>query len=366
MSVYGKMKHSLKNLYSQRVEKKRVLAQVALANRMIEECHEKIPELSEAQVREIKAYWKQYGIDVTPEWHKLYYGLTGIEDPRFVPNRVFHRQIKGKVNDEEFAPIWSDKAYLDRIVFDAETPRNVLRNVDGHLLDESCHIIHKSDAEQILGKYNRLVIKPTIFTNTGRGVQLLHAPFDLEAIDRAYRSNYVFQIPLKQHPEMDKLNASSVNTVRFNSVLLDDGAHIISAFTKVGQAGEFADNSGHDRYFIGITPEGRYAQYAIDHQLHKYKSIPSGFDFPGAQVPFFRECCREVEKAHECVPHFGFAFWDVCINSEGSPVIVEMNLRYPNSKIPQAACGPFMGSYTDRIMEYILRNEGRFIHEKDD
>lgn len=360
MKALKKIKRSAVKVYKKRKQKKAVKEQIAMANRMIRESGETIPELTQAQVREIQEYWKQFGIKVTPEWHKLYYGITGKADPRFVPNRVFHRQIKGKTNDEGFASVWSDKAYLDKFVTGAKTVHNVIRNVDGHFYDENFNRITIDEADHIIRDYDRLVVKPTIYTDTGKGVCLLTKPFDMHAIDRDYCSNYVLQLPLKQHPEMSKLNASSINTVRFNSVLLEDGAHVMSAFVKVGQAGEFADNSGHDRFFIGISPDGKYNSYAIDHQLHKYKEIPSGYAFAGKEVPCFREACRAIEKAHESIPHFGFAFWDVCISEDGTPVIVEMNLRYPNSKIPQAAYGPFMGEYTERIIRYVQENERKF------
>ena len=63
--------------------------------------------------------------------------------------------------------------------------------------------------------------------------------------------------------------------------------------------------------------------------------------------------CAAVEKAHSYVPHFGLAFWDVSVDSNGQPTIVEMNLRYPDTFIPQVGSGPFFGEFTEDVLRYL-------------
>ncbi len=155
---------------------------------------------------------------------------------------------------------------------------------------------------------------------------------------------------------MAKLNASSVNTIRVNSVLFETEAHVMSAFVKVGQAGEFADNHGNDRFFIGLHLDGTFCDFAINHDLQKFQSIPSGYDFAGKSVPSFDKVCIAVEEAHRKLAHFGFAFWDVCVDENGEPIIVEVNLRYPDTLIPQACgIGGFLGDYTEEVLNRYLR-----------
>ena len=108
---------------------------------------------------------------------------------------------------------------------------------------------------------------------------------------------------------------------------------------------------------IGIHEDGNFFDYAIDHDLNRYKKIPSGYDFANQKIPCYDKVCRAIEKAHKCIPHFGLAFWDVCVNEDGEPVIVEVNLRYPDGTIPQAAGNPFLGKYTKEVMEYIKQKK---------
>ena len=273
--------------------------------------------------------------------------------PDFIPATLFFQQIKPAMNDVGYGAAWSDKAYLDHFLKGTPTVTCVLRNVNGRWLDAEHSLIPEKKAEELLAPFQELVVKPAIDTNTGKGVVLLHSPFSLDEIKASHGRNFVVQIPLKQHPEMAALNASSVNTIRVNSVLLQDEAHVMSAFVKVGQAGAFADNSGHDRRFIGIREDGTYMDYAIDHDFVKYDAIPSGYDFPGRSVPSFDRICRTVEEAHRKIARFGFAFWDVCVSENGEPVIVEMNLKNPDSMVPQVCAGPFFGRYSEDVLKFI-------------
>ena len=320
----------------------------------IKKSNEPVPELSEADIREINEFWKPYLSKVPTLWHKLFYAKTGTKRPDFVAKKVFNHNIRPQMNDSKLAGSWSDKAYLDYHVKGVRTPQCVVRNVSGRFLDENFRLISRDEAQEILNRYERLVIKPTMFTHTGMGVCLLQAPYDIGQIIKDYKKNYVIQLPVTQHPDMARLNASSVNTIRVNSVLFDTEAHVMSAFVKVGQTGEFADNSGKDRFFIGIDTEtGCFRNYAINHDLQVFHELPSGFDFKGQKIPNFQKLCEDICRAHQCLPHFGFAFWDVCVGEDGETIVIEVNLRSPEPTIAQAAGEPFLGKYTKRILDYI-------------
>ncbi len=339
---------------SQHREQKKL---VQFIERKLKNSHDALPELSAEQEQEIRAFWEKYGFqDIPLQWHRFYYGKTHQIRPDFVPSPLFFQQIKPAMNNVSYGAVWSDKSYLDYFLRGIPTAQCVLRNVDGRFLDAQFRLIDRKEAEEILNRYDALVVKPAVDTNTGRGVVLLHKPYSVESIIASHRKNFVVQIPLRQHPDMGQLNASSVNTIRINSVLLEKDAHVMSAFVKVGQAGAFADNSGHDRYFVGIRENGTYMDYAIDHDFNKYTEIPSGYTFAGQKVPCFDKVCQMIELAHQQVAHFGFAFWDVCVGEDGEPVVVEMNLKNPDAMIPQVATGPFFGKYSEQVLAYIRRS----------
>lgn len=358
MRMKQQIKSAIKHIRIKYVNFRRNQVDLKMVNKQIQDSIELIPQLTAQQKNEIIVYWSKYKIKVPLQWHRLIYGKTGVENPGIVPEPVFQQMIKPCMNNHHFAGIWSDKAYIDYFIRGVKTVRSVVRNVNGRFLNEEFDLISKDEVISILDKYDVLVIKPSVYTDTGKGVKLLKKPYDLYQIDEQYCKNYVIQIPLRQHPEIAKLNASSINTIRVNSVLFETEAHVMSAFIKVGQLGEFADNHGKDRYFIGINEDGTYGNYAINHDLQKFDHIPSNYDFAGQKVPGYEKVCRMVERAHQCIPHFGFAFWDICVNEMGEPVVVEVNLRYPDTVIPQVSgvTQGFLGKYAEDILEYINTN----------
>ena len=222
------------------------------------------------------------------------------------------------MNDIHMAAAWSDKAYTDWVVREVKTVRSVVRCVNGRLLNEAFELIDRKAASVIMNSYEALVLKPTMFTDTGKNVVLAHAPFDIDKIIARYGRFFVVQIPLKQHPDMALLNESSVNTIRIDTILLDGEAHAIPAFVKAGQPGDFTDNGGgENRIFIGVE-NGRYTDFAFDHDCNKFFAIPSGYAFGGQEVPYVKEICRAAERAHTHIAHFGLAFWDMAVDENGS------------------------------------------------
>lgn len=351
-------KDSAKKVFFTLLEGHRRRKYFKVIKKQYEEIDEKIPVLTDAQKKSIKQYWAKYGYDVPLDWHRFLYNRTGKEIVEFVPEQTFHQEIMPYMNDPKFVNIWSDKCYLDFFVNRVGTVQTVLRNVNGRYIDKDFNLISLEDAENMLNKqYESLVVKPSTETSTGKGVQLLKAPFDLKSLDQSYKRNFVFQIPLKQHEAFGKFNKSSVNTIRVNSVIMGTEIHIMSAFIKVGQAGKFADNSGHDRFFIGIKNDGTFADYAINHDMKRFSELPSGYDFRNQPVLFYDKICETVKTAHACIPHFGFAFWDIAIKEDGTPVIIEVNLRHPNAIIAQATGRPFLGEYTESVLKLVNKRK---------
>lgn len=352
---YNKM---IKKLYREYKKIRKNANDIHKVKRQISMSSQPIPKLTRNQKQEILSFWNRYNINVPTYWHQLLYAKTGKQLPDYIPELTFHQIIKPKMNNYMFSSVWGDKSYIDLFINKVSIVKSVVRNVNGRFLNEKFDLISSIEAQTILEQYDQLVVKPSTFTDTGKGVQLLKSPFSLNQISKLYKKNYVIQLPLNQHNDIAELNRSSINTIRVNSVLFENEAYIMSAFIKVGQSGSFADNQGKNRYFIGITENGEYCDYAINHDLENFSHIPSGYEFAGKKVPGYQEVCETVKKAHKCIAHFGFAFWDVCVDITGKPIIVEVNLRYPDTVIPQVCTGKsFFGPYTERILKFIAKDD---------
>ena len=347
--MFDGLKYGFVNSYFSILERKDRF----ISNAGIQKLLKEQPELTSSQKRDIRSFWKKnLGVDIPLSWHRLYYGQTGIEDPAFVPPAVYEYDIRPCLNPPNFAIVLQNKVYLERLIPDAPTVRSVIRNTNCRFLDEGFNIITREEARKTVEKYEALVVKPALFSNKGAGVKLLTAPIDLDEVDREYVCNYVLQPPLTQHGVLSGLNPSSVNTLRVVSILTKGLPHVASAYLKVGSPGEFADNFGENRFFIGVDEKGIMSDHAVDQHLNKVYSLPSGYDFAGKEIPGYDKICSVAAKAHENMSFFGLIAFDICVDEGGEAVIVEANIKQPGIK-GQFAAGPYFGKYTEQLLKYV-------------
>jgi hypothetical protein len=67
-------------------------------------------------------------------------------------------------------------------------------------------------------------------------------------------------------------------------------------------------------------------------------------------VPSYAEACNRAVSLHRSLPAFGMGSWDVAIGTEGSPVLIEANLRYQEIIFLQLNNGPLFGRYKDEVL----------------
>lgn len=107
--------------------------------------------------------------------------------PQFLPESTFALEILPYMRNSDLIAGWGDKAYLDYHIQGVETVQSVLRNVSGRYIDQDFKLCSREEAKAILHAIgSNLVIKPTMNTDTGKGVKLIRPPYVLDEIERQY------------------------------------------------------------------------------------------------------------------------------------------------------------------------------------
>lgn len=140
---------------------------------------------------------------------------------------------------------------------------------------------------------------------------------------------YIIQEKVNQHPEMSRFNPSSVNTIRV-ATFSTSGSHaeVISAFLRLGRAGNIVDNIMSGGLFIGIDLDsGKLNDYGCG-ELEYYGGVcrnhpDSGVDFRDFKVPYFPEVKRLALQAASLISS-KLVGWDIAITSNG-PILIEAN-----------------------------------------
>ncbi len=139
-----------------------------------------------------------------------------------------------------------------------------------------------------------------------------------------------------QHPDMNKLCARSVNTIRVCTVLSDNGnPHVVYALIRIGSGKNDVDNVSSGGMYTLLSDDGRITHPCFcDKTVTYYTTHPAnGFELIGFEVPFFNEAIELCKKAALVEPRMRYIGWDVAITENG-PVLVEGN-NLPGYDMPQ-------------------------------
>lgn len=141
----------------------------------------------------------------------------------------------------------------------------------------------------------------------------------------------IFESVIHQTEQFARLNASSVNTIRFMTTLYPDGsARIIGIFMKVGRAGKCVDNAGSGgNVDVCVDIETGEIKNAIQfdgwRQINEIDKHPdSGAQLNGVIIDNWDAIKAEVIKFQQAFPWCKAAGWDIAITDDG-PVVIEVN-----------------------------------------
>ena len=133
--------------------------------------------------------------------------------------------------------------------------------------------------------------------------------------------------PLTQHEKMNRLNPTSINTIRIATLIDDDGeVHVMFTFVRMGIKGSYVDNSTSGGLNVIVTPEGIIRKPALrDKTGVLYEEHPDTHTpFRGFEIPYFQEAVALCKEKAYVVKGVRYVGWDVCITPTG-PVFVEGN-----------------------------------------
>ena len=132
---------------------------------------------------------------------------------------------------------------------------------------------------------------------------------------------------IRQHPKVNELNSSCINTLRMVTLVQDGVAHHMYTLIRVGSGNGIVDNISSGGMYAPIWEDGKIAKPAFcDSTGLYYEQHPvSGTAYVGFEIPYYNEAVELVKKAALEEEHIKYIGWDVAISEKG-PVLVEGNV----------------------------------------
>ena len=175
-------------------------------------------------------------------------------------------------------------------------------------------------------RHQKVLAQPTAETQ-GRGIELIeyHPDTIAEWSSKLTSAEYIVEEYIRQHSEINKVNPTSVNTIRVCSVLDNSHtAHIIGAAIRCGGKGSTVDNFHHGgvAYPIDID-NGVVCGRGKTNSDHKtYARHPAtGILMVGFHIPHWDLVMKTVKEAAEMSDRIAYLGWDVAITEDGVEVI---------------------------------------------
>lgn len=154
----------------------------------------------------------------------------------------------------------------------------------------------------------------------------------LEALYKdVINSRYLFQNVVVQHPELNKITPSSLNTIRIDTFTNKDGtSKILNTTLRFSCKNTYVDNISSGGMFVGVNMKtGKLREEAFSNfdtgsgEIILSHPITS-MVFKDFQIPFFQQAIQLTLNAAKLLPLVKVVGWDVGISTSG-PVLLEGN-----------------------------------------
>lgn len=313
-------------------------------------------QFTKSQKKEIIDYYKELiGKRVNLDSHQYFYSRTGLYSKEYVPTYLYHVDLIGRANMMPYRDALADKNMCDVLLPDIKHPKTYLKNQNGYYYIEG-NPVSKDDAIKLCQNLHNMLIKPSLDKH-GHGVKSLevengitnHDGKCIEEVFDSYGKNFQIQERVKQHEKMSALNPTSVNTLRI--VTYRSGMEILVVYVvvRIGRSGQVIDNQSAGGMSTTVDKNGRLGKYCFGgYNEDNITKTDTGVVLDGYEVPSFHKAIDAVKKQHFNLPFFDIIGWDIAIDDEGDPVVLEWNA---NVGLSQSAYGPGFGDYTERIIK---------------
>lgn len=244
---------------------------------------------------------------------------------------------------------------LARRLFATDAIPDIASFVNGWFFSADGEVVDPHAIEDFLFDRSPRIVFKVDASLQGQGVFLLdRSRFSLDTIRDL--GNGVSQEYVQQHEAFARLMPSSVATLRLTTTIDEgSGATLRAAYLRLGRA---ADSHVMSRSHVRIPVDRRTGALVSPGFLADWGSIKEHPDtkerFRGGEIPSFEECGRLVMDLHQRVPFARCVGWDVTVDQDGNPKVLEWNGGHNDIKFSEATQGP---CFADLGWERFWRND---------
>jgi hypothetical protein len=301
--------------------------------------------------------WEPFNRHFSDDTLKICSFLSGIADPKIIPEEIFRADIEPSLNRYPEAHFQAHKSFYNRWFPGGIFPDDLIHVINGEILDHTYSALSPKDALMQCEYFNYpIVVKPNKDSYGGKGIRFIESACELRKIIQTSK-NIVVQEKIRQHPDMARFYEKSLNTVRvylYKSVK-DNRIHILGIMPRVGNGGSL-DNISSGGIATYLQEDGTLCGYAIGRSMGKLTKHPvSGTPFTGT-LPRLEELKELSLKIAGKLFFLRIIGLDLCYDDTGKWRVIEINTSGHTIRSIQYHGKPFFGRFTEEVIEYCRRN----------
>ena len=365
MHIFDKIRFVLLHRYAILKRKKEVAAERDYEERrVINDLDQQsfVAKLSKKEIKAVIATWGQiHDLSIsTFKEYELFKSICGF-DCRFLSHQIYLPIVARLLNDYKITQLLEHKSLLGYLVPGLlRTPKCYIRVFNHEFYDDKMHQISVEEAVDICGTLDEFVIKDSSSTSGGESFKIVSLFGKSKIEKKAFLKDFfqsktkdiVIQERLKQHHSMIKYNSSSINTLRITTLYLNGVCNCLSVILRMGQQGMTVDNCGAGGILVGVSENGELSEVGYDNHLNRFYGV-NGVVFKNQKIDQLPKIIAMVIENH--VNQYSLCKligWDICIDVNNEPVVVEINSSQPGIFFEQICTGPIFGNRTQEVIDY--------------
>jgi len=289
--------------YFTRIVQPRLDYSINLLNSLID-CGN-IKPINNSLLTDIKSFWHSYlgdNIDIMDfRWYDVY---NSIEDDKdlvkyYIPDVFYYAFIDEYFSNPQHSGPCDDKNFYDMYFPEAKLPKTLFRKVGQSFLNDKYEIISMEKVLSICRTHDEIILKKSRFSGGGLGVTFIDTNIPDNELIKALSSingSFICQDIVRQHPELNKLNDTSLNTIRVQTLVRNNKVDVLSPLIRVGNKGSRTDNLTGGGMVCGINDDGSLKSRVYDLKLQKHELSPQGYRFSDIRIPNFERCTDLVSR----------------------------------------------------------------------
>lgn len=314
--------------------------------------------LTRNEKKEYRDYWKRISPIISFKTVEIAKSLSGKFDKRIIPEEFFPLYIEYALNPTKNVTFLANKSIYNRWFDRGLFPKDFFHKIDNSYYTYDFQVIE--NIEQFIDDTINnidfpMVIKPNKGSYGGKDIYFVDNKEAIKKIIIQY-PHLVAQEKIEQSELINVFNEGSINTVRVCVYRDENGSiHVLNASIRMGKDGSL-DNMTDGGIVCSIRSDGTLNDYANDIMAKKYLSHPnSGFVFKDKSFPFYKELIEVSKNVASGIVGARLVSLDMALDSTQQWRCIELTIAGQTIEFPQNAGEPFLGKYTDEIIEKISK-----------